>query len=478
MALIRFKRGTRAQLDAAAAMGQLHVGEPYLLTDEEIVALGTGTDTYVTLDTVPWANLTGTLTETEATEARSILRAQKQENGYENRTDSTLTFDNATRTLTVAPTGAGFIYYHDSVRYYRTTSATHQIPDTEGLHYVYFTGTSLVSTQLFSLEIISNFAFTAVVYWDATSKQAILFEDERHGVSMDSATHVYNHSTFGTRYQNGLGLTNIVADGSGDVAASIQFGVTGGIIWDEDIRHVIANGAPQPLASPAQIPVFYRTGAAGLWRRIAATTFPATTTGTGRIAVNTFAGGTWQLTEVTSGNFALMHYFATGDSVHPIIGLMGQAQYANLNAAQSGAQTEINTLEIGALETLSPEYIPIATVIFETRNGYTNALKSRIRSTATGAPYIDWRTSRSGAGSGGVSGASTSWGDILGDITNQNDLQLALAGKVNTTDHLFVQQLKLHTGLDARYAATTHYVTLDGDPPHDIHIDGGSAWPT
>ena len=47
MALIRFKRGTRAQIDAAAGSNGLHAGEPYLFTDEGVVAVGTGVDGYV-----------------------------------------------------------------------------------------------------------------------------------------------------------------------------------------------------------------------------------------------------------------------------------------------------------------------------------------------------------------------------------------------------------------------------------------------
>lgn len=46
MALIQFKRGTRAQIDAAAGANQLAVGEPYLITDEGRVAVGTGAATY------------------------------------------------------------------------------------------------------------------------------------------------------------------------------------------------------------------------------------------------------------------------------------------------------------------------------------------------------------------------------------------------------------------------------------------------
>lgn len=47
MASIRFKRGTRAQLEAAAAANGLAAGEPYLITDEDRFALGTAADAYV-----------------------------------------------------------------------------------------------------------------------------------------------------------------------------------------------------------------------------------------------------------------------------------------------------------------------------------------------------------------------------------------------------------------------------------------------
>ncbi len=46
MVSIRIKRGTRAQLNAAAAASGLAVGEPYLITDENRIAVGLTTSTY------------------------------------------------------------------------------------------------------------------------------------------------------------------------------------------------------------------------------------------------------------------------------------------------------------------------------------------------------------------------------------------------------------------------------------------------
>ena len=43
---IQIKRGTRAQIEAAKAAGQLKDGEPYLITDEDRLAVGTDPDGY------------------------------------------------------------------------------------------------------------------------------------------------------------------------------------------------------------------------------------------------------------------------------------------------------------------------------------------------------------------------------------------------------------------------------------------------
>ena len=46
MPSIKFKRGTRAQIEAAKTASGLGVGEPYLITDESRFALGTAADAY------------------------------------------------------------------------------------------------------------------------------------------------------------------------------------------------------------------------------------------------------------------------------------------------------------------------------------------------------------------------------------------------------------------------------------------------
>lgn len=47
MAEIRLKRGTRAQVEAAATASELAVAEPYLISDEGRIAIGAGVNTFV-----------------------------------------------------------------------------------------------------------------------------------------------------------------------------------------------------------------------------------------------------------------------------------------------------------------------------------------------------------------------------------------------------------------------------------------------
>lgn len=48
MATIKIKRGTAAQLDAAAASNGLKAGEPYLI-DNDTLCVGTSTSSYIEL---------------------------------------------------------------------------------------------------------------------------------------------------------------------------------------------------------------------------------------------------------------------------------------------------------------------------------------------------------------------------------------------------------------------------------------------
>jgi len=329
----------------------------------------------------------------------------KEPTGFPNRTDSTISFSDSSpdRTFTIAPAVSTFDYYIKGVKYTKSGAVTRQITDDEGLHFIYFDGETLTSTTTWSDILFTDYAIASIVYWDDDNNLHVYFADERHGITMDGAMHKLWHDIIGCAWEEGLALGNMTVNGSGDVNSHAQFSVSDGEIHDEDLEHEIEDGSPQDLSTIAQIPIMYRSGATGVWRMKAADDFPIIYDGTAgynptggndRVPYNEWTGSTWQLIEVGSDNdFVLVHYFATNDTEHPIIGIQGQDEYTNLGNAREGATTEINNLVTSGLPTA--EFTPIATCIFQTNDdGYTNTPHAKIRSTDTGDDYVDWRGSK------------------------------------------------------------------------------------
>lgn len=311
--------------------------------------------------------------------------------GFPNISDSQVSFVNGTRTFTIQPTSSQFTFYTKGIKYTKTGAENIVIPDTEGLHYIYYDmNGALQSTTTFVREIITQYAFVTVIYWNATDNEKIYMGEERHGF-MPGTVHVLWHQTLGTRFITGLGLGNFSVDGSGDVDVDAQFSVSNGTIADEDLYHSITDGSPQDLSPIAQIPVYYKTGASGYWRKDTATNFAVKnfSGGNNRLAWNEFTGGAWQQTEVDNNDFMLMHIFATNDVSEPIIAIQGQDEYNNTNQARNGAEEEINNLITVGLPFV--EFTPVGSIIFQTSNGYSNAVKARVRSTDTGDDYVDFR---------------------------------------------------------------------------------------
>ncbi len=319
--------------------------------------------------------------------------AMNEPTGFPSRDDNTYSFTDGTRTYSISPTGADFDVWVNGVKYTFSSQQDVVIPDTEGLHFIYVNSSgNFVSTTTFASTLITENALACIVYWDATNNEAIYVGDERHGMTMDGATHVHIHLTDGTKIESGLGLGDITADGNGDLEAAATMSTAGGTIWDEDLDFDITGSS-----SPAQIPVFYLEGATPVWRRDTARNYPVKQ-GTSRLAYNEDVGGTWQQTDVDNNDLVLAHIFATNDPDQPYIAIQGQDEYNNPGQARAGALTEIQNLFTVGLPFV--EFVAVATVIYQTSNGYANGCKARIRSTDDGDDYLDWRSTTLSSSSG------------------------------------------------------------------------------
>ena len=351
-----------------------------------------------------------------------IFADMNEPTGFVNRDDSEISFDAVTRTFTIAPRAPAteYEYYIKGMKYTITTSKNIVIPDTYGIYFIYLDdGETLQYTTTFTPEtLIFNNAYAANIVWNdspsANTNELIVFAEERHGIAMDGDTWSHFHLSFGTQYISGLDLLGVTVDPDTPIDTDAQFSVQDGIIRDEDLSHFIrdeSSGAlevydlVQNLSPTAQIPVMFKTGA-GNWNITTANDFPfiysdgsVFTGANGRMPYNEWTGAVWQLTESGNNTFVLMHYFATNDINNPFVAIQGIENYNDRSSARSRAREELNDLTGLPFE----EYTPIATVILESRDTYTNTPKIRFRSTEEGDDYVDWRIVDTFRSTGGTS---------------------------------------------------------------------------
>ena len=225
--------------------------------------------------------------------------------GFPNRTDSSITqLVSSNREFTI--TGTNFKVYYSGKEFTKNTE-TVTLPNTTAFYFIYYnsSGVLTVSTTVWDFSAAIPIA---TVYYNSSKSEGIV-SDERHGLTMDWATHAYLHSTVGTRYQSGFGAS----------FDNTTFSIDSGIIWDEDIKHAIS--------SQTQTRVFYRVGSNWTW----------TTKGT--IYYYTSGGNIHYdnagvLTPATSNQYVAYWVFATGDPETPIITIMGQRQDVLLSNAR------------------------------------------------------------------------------------------------------------------------------------------------
>lgn len=384
--------------------------------------------------------------------------------GFPNRTDSTISRnDAAPRQFTIAPAVTSFSFYANGFLFTKNAAQNKTWSNTEGLHYFYFDDSGVLQeTTVFTDDLLIKYCVVAILYWDAANSVSILFADERHGYVMSNQTHLHLHLTLGCQWISGLALNNLVVDGDGSLATHAEFGVDSGEVHDEDLECNIPGTSGQSLALPAQIPVLWRTGASGNWRKKTADNYPLIYSGSGgyvgpngRAAWNQYTGGAWQLTEVGQGQCVLVHYFGTNNKSEPVVAILGQAVYANVTDARNAAEDEISSILYGNLPV--PEFTPIASVIFQTSTTYTNAPKARIRSVNATAQYIDFRSHKF-AGSAGssiqqISNIGCVWtldGSSVADADPGNKLARMNNANQSLATYLYLDNL-IDCGVDISY---------------------------
>jgi hypothetical protein len=311
--------------------------------------------------------------------------------GFINQTDGVMWTTNATSAFSVS--GAAGADYEIYITGQKITvdGATKKLavptPHITGSYYYYLdvNGDLQVANSFSVSTLLKDNAYIANVYWNAERQEFILLGNERHTIQWDWNIHAYHHLSEGTKYMSGLGLSSIVSDGDGDQNRSARFSANSGEIRDEDIILTISEHT-----SAAEIPVFYRDGAGGKWRReIVQGGYPVLNRVGGRLAWNESTPSGWHQIEVTDTTFVLSHIWASNDDSQQIIAIQGQAEYSTIADARIGATTELVSIAGANLPLV--EFAPIGTMIYQTDDTYTNTPKARVRTTDEGDDYVDFR---------------------------------------------------------------------------------------
>ncbi len=217
----------------------------------------------------------------------------------------TLSYNETTRTVTLAPTGSDFIVFCGGVPYTKgSASIAHD--DVQGGHFIYYdAGTLTYSTTPWD---ILRHAMVAYVFWDATNNRGICL-DERHHAGRDLWWHRNQHTAEGTKATSGFAATGYtLSDGSTD--AAVTYAIASGVVEDEDIK---VTTAALPDAGPYTL--LYRSGAAGDWVIDRTPVRPFLDSGTA-LQYNQSTGATWQLTALTEDYY--VNYWVMASTAIPV----------------------------------------------------------------------------------------------------------------------------------------------------------------
>lgn len=282
--------------------------------------------------------------------------------GFVDRTSNSISFDTATRTLTLAPTGLNFTLYYRGKAVLIDSAKTIAIANTSGGHYIYWDYNLNRLADSGAIPNTSN-PLVSYIYWDSSSSNAVIFADERHSVSRDTTWHHYQHTQTGAIWRSG-GDASYTVNNTNTVQISFSSPI---VVADEDLEHTIVSTASplnfyeQLFEGIPQIPVLYLSG--NTYKQTSATSvpwYPSTT----RAYYNQVNSGSGSLVVASANDLYLVYWvIATNDTKYPIKLVMGRNTYSTYGDA------ETENFESYGLP--MPEIVPMYKVVLKTSDAYT-----------------------------------------------------------------------------------------------------------
>lgn len=326
-------------------------------------------------DVVITSPASGQLLEFDGTNWVNDVRPSNEPIGHEDITESAIAFNKSTRTFSISPVGASFTVWCAGKRFVKTGIQTVTLPNVSNLYYIYFNTSGVLSykTTYFTWDQDTP---TSYIYWNASDQEAYFFADERHGITLDWATHEYLHRTRGAVIASGFGINNYTITGNGSSNSHAQLDVASGTFFDEDLEvHIthsdnpIANTWQQVLEGGAEIPVFYLDGTE--WIADTATKFPLKQ-GTLRARYNIRSNGSWSTADLGNNKFGISWIIATNNVSHPIIAILGQNQYDNIGGAEEVDWSDLDLSDFPIFE-----FRVLYKIVYQTATAYTNTPHAR-----------------------------------------------------------------------------------------------------
>lgn len=321
-------------------------------------------------------------------------------NGFVNRDDSVISFNESLRKFTIAPKITSYQIFSWGNLFTKDAAESIIIPDTEGRHFIYFDENGDLATGIdFDPQLIFGpWCFTSVIIWDAENQELPFggIQNERHGL-LDSRAHARWHNKTGLVITSGLALNTFNTEEDGSLLISNQFGMEAGIIADEDISMNVP-----PRISTVSPHVVYLLGANPDWRKGTPVAGTCLLVSGGILQYNKNDVGAFSLDDVPDGEYVNYHGFiSTSDTPSKMeIWTPGHATYASKSEAIVAQLTEVLSLANSASETAIElaEYNFIGSILFKVDYSFTNSTKSVIVPISGGFDYNDFRDKQLGNG--------------------------------------------------------------------------------
>lgn len=382
-------------------------GDLAYLGDNELTnTIPTNSDFPVTVGKVINASTTGKLLVYPQTAHQT--GEMTLENGfgsYLEGDDSTINVDNTTRTFTITPVNTAFHYYNRGIKFIKESSDSIVFPDVEGFHVFYYVNETLnLMTNPTTEEVYNiylNYVPISTVYWDTTNQIHLNISNSRHTIQWPSSILAHDWLVFGVNYISGLALIDFTI-GNGNSNSDAQFGVDSGTVVNQDIFINLST-----IPTTTGLPIMYRDGSEGNWRREYNAGYSILNdSGTGRMQYNYFDGSVWSLVPITSTYYAFMHIYAVNNNENErLYSLIGLNEYKNVADAESNIGNEI----IEYSKVISKRFVGIkhiGSVLFQTKDNFTNDVKTRVVQTLEDDNYYDYREALVASGGGGITSTS------------------------------------------------------------------------